>query len=147
MIRRGVYVVLMCLALPLGAAAAAQPDAVAQTIQPASTQQLIKTTVALGVVVVTIFGIAFLAQRYGRFNATGQGQLSIVSSLAVGPKARIVVLRVEKEQIVVGVTPEGISKLHVLTAAESAPVTASAQADQSFAQRLQATLKGRRYED
>ena len=146
MIRTRIYVALLCLALPLGAAAA-QPDAVAETIQPASTQQLIKTTVALGVVVMTIFGIAFLVQRYGRFTATGQGPLTVVSSLAVGPKARIVVLRVGHEQIVVGVTPEGITKLHVLAAADPAPVAASAQADQSFAQRLQATLKGRRYED
>ena len=136
---------LLCLLMFAGSAWGAQSDA-AVPPSPLAAPQLMKMTVALSIVVVAIFGVAYLVQRFGRLPASGQGHLKVMSSLAVGPKERIVLLQVGKEQVLVGVTPSEISRLHVLTETIDPEATARSPQGQSFAQRLQATLKGQRYE-
>ena len=42
------------------------------------------------------------------------GLIQIVSGLSLGPKERVVLLRVGDEEVLVGLTPAGINPLHVM---------------------------------
>lgn len=139
------YVLLPCLLLMMSAAGAAQADAVVEPLQVAQVapaQQLVKMTVGLLIVLLTIFAVAYLVQRYSRLSAVGRGDMNVVSSLAVGSKERIVLLQVGKQQVLLGVTPQHISTLHVLPENIDVEVRPPAQGGQAFAQRLKAALNG-----
>lgn len=99
--------------------------------------------ISLLLVLAIIFIGAWLVKRYGRFSAVADGQLRVLGMLSVGQKERIMLLQVGSQQLLVGVTPSRITRLHEL----AEPIVIEEQ-DQttvkpSFSQRLQDALKQR----
>ncbi|CAN8141694.1 flagellar protein FliO/FliZ [uncultured Thiomicrorhabdus sp.] len=92
-------------------------------------------------ILLIIFAAAWLLRRYGRMPGVADGNLKVLGALSVGPRERILMLQVGKEQIVVGVTSSKISKLHNL--AEPVEVAEPKPVSGVFAQRLQEAMQGK----
>ncbi len=94
---------------------AQQASSAIAVVEPLSTSYLMKLTSGLILVVVTIFGIAWLLKRLKLTQQTQNGLLKVVAGLPLGTRERIVVLQVGEEQILLGLSPGRIEKLHILT--------------------------------
>jgi len=91
-----------------------------------------EVTLALLVVVGFIAVLAWLARRTRRFGAGATGRIQVLSEQAFGVKERCVLVRVGDTDILLGVTQQSISPLHVFpaganTEAPPAPPAATAK--------------------
>ncbi|MBF8745392.1 flagellar biosynthetic protein FliO [Pseudomonas putida] len=97
--------------------------------------QLAQMVFGLLLVVGLIFFLAWLLRRMQGAAPKGGQVIEIVGSRAIGPRDRLLLVQVGKEQILIGHSPGSIEALHVM--AEPVEVPASArQAAPEFAQRL-----------
>jgi len=76
----------------------------------------LEVTLALLVVVGFIAALAWLARRSRRFGAGSAGRIQVLSEQAFGVKERCVLVRVGDTDILLGVTQNSISALHVFPA-------------------------------
>jgi flagellar protein FliO/FliZ len=95
-----------------GAAGATQKIGHAAPSTPGIGSALVGLILVLGL----ILGLAWLLKRMpGTAGGLRQSeQLKVVSMLAVGAKERVVVVQVGNEQLMLGVSPGGISRLYLL---------------------------------
>ena len=97
--------------------------------------QLAQMVFGLLLVVGLIFFLAWLLRRMQGAAPKGGQVIEIVGSRALGPRDRLLLVQVGKEQILIGHTPGSIEALHVMV--EPVEVPASARhATPEFAQRL-----------
>ena len=106
---------LMALALApvnLWAASAAAPS----NLPGASMSgQLAQMLLGLLAVVALIFGMAWLLKRVQQQSGNPAGQsIKLLGSRALGPRERLLLVQVGREQLLLGLTPGQISALHVL---------------------------------
>ncbi len=100
-------------------------------------------TVALLVVLAAIFAVAWLARRVRGFGNRIGGAIDVLADIPLGPKERAVLLKVGAEQILLGVTPGAVRKLHVLPQPLEIgrrPATSAEGARPSFASILRKSL-------
>ncbi|MDR2306402.1 MAG: flagellar biosynthetic protein FliO [Paucimonas sp.] len=133
---RAATALIALLASPLLLAAAEPAAAPAVAPMPASLGgQLAQMVFGLLLVVGLIFFLAWLLRRMQSTAQRGVQAIEIVGSRAIGPRDRLLLVQVGKEQILIGHTPGSIEALHVL--AEPVEVPAAARpATPEFAQRL-----------
>ena len=62
--------------------------------------------------VVVIFAIAWVLRRLQVGGVAGGGQMKVVAGLALGPRERVLVVDVGGTQLLLGVTPTQITRLH-----------------------------------
>ncbi|AZL74978.1 flagellar biosynthetic protein FliO [Pseudomonas oryziphila] len=97
--------------------------------------QLAQMVFGLLLVVGLIFFLAWLLRRMQGSAQRGAQVIEIVGSRAIGPRDRLLLVQVGKEQILIGHTPGSIEALHVMAEPVEVP-TAARQATPEFAQRL-----------
>jgi len=97
--------------------------------------QLAQMVFGLLLVVGLIFFLAWLLRRMQGNAQRGAQVIEIVGSRAIGPRDRLLLVQVGKEQILIGHSPGSIEALHVLAEPVEVPATAR-QAAPEFAQRL-----------
>lgn len=97
--------------------------------------QLAQMVFGLLLVVGLIFFLAWLLRRMQSTVVKGGQVIEIVGSRAIGPRDRLLLVQVGKEQILIGHTPGSIEALHVLAEPVDVPQSAR-QATPEFAQRL-----------
>ncbi|WP_353192883.1 flagellar biosynthetic protein FliO [Pandoraea pnomenusa] len=112
---------------------------------------IVQTGLGLVLVLALLFGLAWLAKRFGLQRPLGGGNVRIVGSAAVGQRERVVVVEIAGDWVVLGVAPGRVSSLHVIDADRvadmpEAPTVAhpGAQANraaQAFAQKLRESMK------
>ncbi|CFB61738.1 Flagellar protein FliO [Pandoraea apista] len=112
---------------------------------------IVQTGLGLVLVLALLFGLAWLAKRFGLQRPLGGGNVRIVGSAAVGQRERVVVVEVAGDWIVLGVAPGQVRSLHVIDAERVADMPAApgvahpgAQANraaQAFAQKLRESMK------
>jgi flagellar protein FliO/FliZ len=110
------------------------------TSSPVSRGALLETLFGLFVVLACIAFLAWLLRRTGRFQATANGEMKIITSLALGPRERAVLLQVGEQQILVGVTSQNVQTLHIL----ETPVnnsTIKSSSNTSFSEKLQQIMQ------
>lgn len=78
--------------------------------------QLAQLILGLIVVIVGVLVLAKLLARVHGGRGSANGQLRVVAAVAVGQKERIVLMQVGPRQLLLGVTPGQISRLHELEA-------------------------------
>ena len=71
----------------------------------------------LVLVIAAIPLVLWLVKRISQLPATGGGPLSVAASVAVGPRERIAVIKVEERWLVVGITAGSINTLAELASA------------------------------
>ncbi|WP_245725448.1 flagellar biosynthetic protein FliO [Pandoraea oxalativorans] len=115
---------------------------------------IVQTGFGLVLVLALLFGLAWLAKRFGLQRPLGGGNVRIVGSAAVGQRERVVVVEVAGDWVVLGVAPGQVRSLHVIDAdrvadhvadspapAAAHPGTQANRAAQAFAQKLRETMK------
>jgi len=83
-------------------------------VEPLSTSYLMKLTGGLILVVAAIFCFAWLLKRLKLTQHSQHGLLKVVAGLPLGTRDRIIVLQVGEEQLLLGLSPGRIEKLHTL---------------------------------
>ncbi|MFK3771159.1 flagellar biosynthetic protein FliO [Pseudomonas sp. NPDC089406] len=132
---------LVALLVSEAAIAAAEPAAASAAAAAAAPApgglgaQLAQTVLGLLVVVGLIFVLAWLLRRMQGSAQRGAPVIEIVGTRAIGPRDRLLLVQVGKEQILIGHTPGSIEALHVLAEPVEVPAAAR-QATPEFAQRL-----------
>lgn len=100
-------------------------SAMAKPISPMTGPSIINMLVSLGVVVAVILLFAFVAKKLKIGPANQQG-IKLVANLPIGQKERVVVIEVENEQYLLGVTASQINLLQKLpTNIQQSPSTES----------------------
>lgn len=98
-------------------------------LEPLSTPYLLKMTGGLLLVVLVILALAWLVKRFNLNQQSQNGLIRIIAGLSIGTRDRIVLLQIGEEQILVGLTPGRIEKLHTmvhpLEAPEGQPATST----------------------
>ncbi|SOU00516.1 flagellar biosynthetic protein FliO [Xanthomonas arboricola] len=101
----------------IGLLAAAAPVAAKATqvgAQAPSSPSLFGAVFALLLVLALIVGLGWLLKRMPGSGFRSTEGLRVVTSLAVGAKERVVVVEVNGQQLLLGVTAGGINTLHTL---------------------------------
>ncbi|MEB0078715.1 flagellar biosynthetic protein FliO [Pseudomonas sp. CCI3.2] len=139
----GVIFALLLSVIAVGAMAA--EPVMPAVAAPASTMisggiggQLTQLVLGLLLVVGLIFGLAWLLRRVQGANPRNGQLIELLGSRALGPRDRLVLVQVGKEQILLGISPGRITPLHVLK--EPVQVPDSENATPEFAQRLMELL-------
>ena len=83
-------------------------------VDPVSTGYLMKLTAGLVIIILLIFGLAWLMKKLQLTQHSQNGLIKIVSAISVGHRDRIALIQVGDEQILVGLTPGNMQKLHTL---------------------------------
>lgn len=73
-----------------------------------------KTLLSLFAVIAVILLLMWLMRRFNRLSVSGYQSMRIVSALTVGQREKLLVIDIGDEQIVVGVAPGNVSKIHTL---------------------------------
>ncbi|AOV18461.1 flagellar biosynthetic protein FliO [Acidihalobacter aeolianus] len=129
------------LALMPVAASAAEGTAAAPVIPGVGAGYFVQVFLGLAVVVVGIFALLWLLKRMNRFQGGVQGRLRVIAAVPLGTRERAVVLQVGEEQVLLGVAPGRVSRLHVLNRPLEPAV--SEATGENFKARLAAALGGR----
>ena len=95
----------------LNQAAAGPESVVTGSAVPSMSGYLGQSFFALLIIVAAIFLVVWLLRRYGGFQASGSGRIQVVDGVSVGQRERVLLLRVGKEHLVVGVAQGQISDL------------------------------------
>ena len=122
----------------VGGSALAQGAADADPV--VTSDYLLRLILGLAFIVVLIFVLARFVTRFNFNQGGGNGALKIIAGLPTGARDRIVLLQVGEEQIVLGLTPGRIEKLHAL----SVPVETGQETvvPGNFARKLKAAIDG-----
>jgi len=128
-------VVGMTAPLVLAAPAAPAPAPAAATSSAAV--GLLQTSVSLVFVLAVILGLAWIAKRLRLAPGRRSGALIVLAEVPVGPKERVVLLKVGDGQALVGVGADGVRSLTLL--AQNVAVSQAAP-ETSFAARLNEAL-------
>ena len=127
---------------PLLAIAETKPDlSTPLSTEPVGFVDYVQMFLGLALVLLIIFGMAWLIRRMGHFQQLGHGALRIIGGLSVGQRERIVLIQAGETQLLIGLAPGQIRTLHVM----DKPVAVDAgqgSREASFAERLQAVLRG-----
>ena len=103
-------------------------------IDPVSSPYLLKLTAGLILVVAIIFLLAWFLKKMNFNQQSQQGLIQIVSALSIGTRDRILLVQVGEEQLLIGLTPGRIEKLHCL--ASPVEFAAASESRPSFAAKL-----------
>lgn len=103
-------------------------------LEPMSSPYLFKLTGGLILIVALIFALAWLLKKFNLNQQSHSGLIRIIAGLSIGTRDRIVLLQIGEEQILLGLTPGRIEKLHTL--AQPLEVTGEQPVSGSFASKI-----------
>jgi flagellar protein FliO/FliZ len=126
---------LSALLLPVGAHAQAQAPVASPSPVAGMVQVLLSLVFILGVIV----ALAWLATRLRLTPRTASGALKVLADVPVGPKERVVLLKVGDAQALVGVGADGVRALTLLDRVVDVPADVAATG--AFAERLKQLMQ------
>jgi flagellar protein FliO/FliZ len=133
---------LLALSSLLSSNLLAQSDpGLASPLEPLASPYLLKLTGGLLLVVMVIFLFAWLAKKLKLNQQAQNGLIRIVAGMSTGTRDRILLLQVGEEQILVGLTPGRIEKLHVMS--QPIEVAEGEPTSTSFADKLNGLMSQR----
>jgi len=110
-------------------------------IDPLSGTNVVQMLVGLLFVLMLVIVVAWLLRRVGGVSMAGGGVMNVVGGMSMGARERVVLLQVGEEQILIGVSPGRIQKLHVLE--NPVDIQLKKQNEISFANKLSEALRGK----
>lgn len=75
----------------------------------------LRVTIAMFVVLAAVLAAAWLTRRLRGGAAAGPGSLQVMAQVALGARERAILLRVGRQQLLIGVAPGSVRTLHVLS--------------------------------
>lgn len=100
--------------LPVSLMAQQSKSEMTTAIEPLSSTYLLKLTGGLILVVAVIFLVAWFVKKMNLTPQHHSGLIKVIAGLNVGSRERIMLLEIGEEQILVGLCPGRIEKLHTL---------------------------------
>ena len=88
----------------------------AQPASPLSVGSLTQLTLSLMAIVALILVISWALKRLKFAGPRGSGEIAVIDELSVGPRDRIVLVRVGESQVLVGISASGLVPLTPLAA-------------------------------
>ncbi len=76
---------------------------------------MLQLVLGLFVVLACILALAWLAKRMNSLQSSTGDMLKIIGGINIGTREKIVLLQVGSEQLLIGISPSNINKLHLLT--------------------------------
>jgi flagellar protein FliO/FliZ len=111
---------------------------IAQPASPLSVGSLTQLTLSLIAIVALIFAISWALKRLKLAGPRGSGEIAVLDELSVGPRDRIVLIRVGESQVLVGISAAGLTALTPL----ATPIALKGGgASPAFAERLRDLMK------
>lgn len=105
---------------------------------PLGGDSLLRLAGGMLLVLALVFGAAWLLRRLQRLQGINHGKLRVVAGLAVGQRERVLVVQVGEQQLLLGVAPGSVKKLHELPE----PMTTASESETApFARELSKLLK------
>jgi len=92
----------------------ARTPAVMEKKEPAAPMDALSVSLGLIFILLLIFLLAWIMRKAGYSQLSGKGYLSILATLNLGQKEKIALLKVGRQQILIGITANQINTLHVL---------------------------------
>jgi flagellar protein FliO/FliZ len=111
----------------------------AQPASPLSVGSLTQLTLSLMAIVALILAISWVLKRMKLAGPRGSGEIAVLEELSVGPRDRIMLIRVGESQVLVGVGAGGLVPLTPL--AVPIVLKGSAAPAAPFAERLREMMK------
>ncbi len=111
---------------------------IGQPASPLSVSSLAQLTLSLIAIVALIFAVSWVLKRFKLAGPRGRGEIAVLDELAVGPRERIVLLRVGDSQVLVGIGAGGVVGLAPLSTPIALKGVAAVPA---FADRLRELMK------
>jgi len=108
------FLILVLMQVFSAQLAAAEVTSQMPSIDPVSSSYLIKLTLALVFILLLIFGLAWMMKKMQLTQHSQNDLIKIVSAISVGQRDRIALIQVGDEQVLLGLTPGRIEKLHTL---------------------------------
>ena len=99
---------------------------------------LLQLTAMLLLVVALIFGITWVVKRFSLVTPRRSRAMSVLDELALSPRERVVLVQVGQSQLLLGVSPGGLTTLAPLAAPVDLPPAANAP---GFAERLRELMR------
>src|ERR1700722_8387263 len=112
--------------------------ALAQPASPLSVRSLTQLTLSLIAIVGLILLISWALKRLKLAGRRGSGEIAVIDELSVGPRDRIVLIRVGESQVLVGISAAGLVPLTPLA---TPIVLKGGPAAPAFAERLRDLMK------
>lgn len=97
----------------------------------------------LGIVLVLIAGMAWLLKKFMPGQVASNGDLKVVSAVAVGTKERVVLVDVGDTRLVIGVAPGHVVRLHEMPRPENADQPIENSYPMSFVAKLKEVIANR----
>jgi flagellar protein FliO/FliZ len=105
---------------------------------PLSVGSVAQLTLSLAAIVALIIGVSWVLKRLKLGAPRGRGDIAVIDQIALGPRERIVLLRVGESQVLVGVGSGGVVGLTPL----ATPIEIKTPPDGgAFADRLRELMK------
>jgi flagellar protein FliO/FliZ len=113
--------------------------AMAQTASPLSVSSLAQLTLSLLAIIALIFAVAWLLKRLKLATPRSSGDIAVLQEMSVGPRERIALIRIGQSQVLIGISPNGITSLQPL--ATAIVLNPSVPAVPAFAEKLRELMK------
>jgi flagellar protein FliO/FliZ len=112
------FICITALIIPI-TALSAQVDSTVTTpslpVSPVNMSSIFQVIAALLVIVLMIFAISWVYKKYAFMNGMAGDNIKVLSAISLGGKEKAVLLKVGSDQIVLGVSPGYVRKVHTLT--------------------------------
>ena len=106
-------IIYLSLLFPLQAFSVEEKALQSIKTDPMSGGYLIQLIMGLVVVIICIVALSWLAKRMQRLQSSSDGSLKVIDGINMSARERVVLLQAGSKQILLGVAPGRVSKLHV----------------------------------
>lgn len=130
---RLLMLLLLTASMPVMAADTPSPIGMAGEVMDGGF--MLQFIAGLGFVVLCIVGLAWILKRAGGLQSSARGALRVIDGVALSTRERLVLVQVGDQQVLLGVAPGRVNRLHVLDEPVRTVSPEGEQAD-SFAARL-----------
>jgi flagellar protein FliO/FliZ len=109
-----------------------------QPVSPVSVGSVAQLALSLAAIIALILAVSWVLKRLKLGTVRGRGEIAVIDQLSLGPRERIVLVRVGESQVLVGVSAGGLVGLTPL----AAPIAIQSPPDSAaFADRLREFMK------
>ncbi len=141
-IRKYIFVLSFLISQPLLAEESLRSASkTASEVDPFSISNILQMAAGLAFVLLLIFLLGWFYRRFGSPKTINNGDFRIVAGLSMGQRERVVMLEVGDKQILLGVGPGHVEKIHVFD--EPVIKTNEAGTGESFSERLSSVIRQR----
>ena len=109
-----------------------------QPASPVSVGSVAQLALSLAAIIALILAVSWVLKRLKLGTVRGRGEITVIDQLSLGPRERIVLVRVGESQVLIGVGAGGVVGLTPL----AAPIAIKSPPDSTaFADRLREFMK------